>query len=338
MKPKYKEMLGHVLLETCDRLPVARPALKRFGLRTSQEWFRDEVVNVPLDTGKILRLGSIADNYLSFELFWRGVDYYEPITTLLARELAAGSATFIDAGANIGFCSLILSIYNPGLNVIAFEPNPKNFRLLEQNVELNGLPVRCEPIALSDRTGTLSLYVSASDMSASLESSFEDHLGAVPVTATTLDSYLEAKDIRKPVIIKVDVEGHEGPLFRGAPKTIARFKPDIITEVTHTENPEMIAMLKAEGYRFYQITDQGLLPSDELRLVVRDRFVFLNHLLTMRPPRDVEMLFNRIRARVARIDLTQTSKCVAPELLSEMLVRNRAYESQQSQSGTPYRG
>jgi hypothetical protein len=50
-------------------LPATRPALKRFGLRTSQEWFRDEVVNVPLDNGRILRLGSIADNYLSFELF-----------------------------------------------------------------------------------------------------------------------------------------------------------------------------------------------------------------------------------------------------------------------------
>ncbi|HWF17990.1 MAG TPA: FkbM family methyltransferase [Verrucomicrobiae bacterium] len=312
-----KKFAGECLLNCCDRFPAAKPFLRQWGLRTQPSWFADSVVRVQTPEGRSFQLGSIAQNYLSFELFWRGVSYYEPVTAMLACEMVRTADTFIDVGANIGFFSLVLSTFKPGLRVISFEPNPKNFQLLQKNVRLNHFDrVTCEPLALSDISGTAALFLSASDMSASLESDFEATPGpSLKVSTVTLDGYLAQRPLSGRLLIKVDVEGHEAAFFKGAQRTISSFKPDIISEVTLRRDAVPLALLKELGYSFYQITDHGLLPTEELAMVIRGQFRFLNCLLSARPASEVAELFNRIQPRVRRIDLTQTSKFVPAEML-----------------------
>jgi FkbM family methyltransferase len=312
-----KRLFGQCLLNFCDQVPAAKPFLKRLGLRTSQAWFENRTVRVQMPGGESLKLTGLAQNYLSFQLFWYGTGYYEPVTTLLARELVRTADAFIDVGANVGFYSLVLSALQPGLRVIAFEPNPKNFQILEANARLNRFEqLACVPRAVSDTEGTAVLYLSPSDMSASLEKDFDPTLGtALNVTTTTLDAYLAQSPLPGRLVIKVDVEGHEAAFFKGAEQTIALRKPDIITEVTLHQEDLPIAFLQELGYGFYQITDQGLLPTKKLTAVTRGRFRFLNCLLSVQPEDKVNALFRRIQPAVRRIDLTQTSKCVSPELL-----------------------
>jgi FkbM family methyltransferase len=334
MFPRMKRLAGKGLLEIGDRFPAAKPFLKSWGLRADHEWFGQRPVRVQLPDGHSFRLASVGQNYLSFQLFWKGTQYYEPITTLLARELVQAGGTFMDIGANIGFYSLVLSTCRPGLKVIAFEPNPKNFRLLQQNVSLNGLEsqIRCEPLALSDEDGSALLYLSASDMSASLESDFQPTGQTVTIRATRLDSYLADQPISGPLVIKVDVEGHETAFFKGAQLTLQSRKPDIISEVTRPQDEQIATLLKQSGYRFYKITDQGLLPSDELKLVVRGRLVFLNYLLSARPETEIAGLFERIRPRVAKLDLTQSSKFVDPAAIRELQAQQSPHQNRQPQS------
>ena len=317
MTSSIKRLLGRGLLNFCNQIPAAKPFLKHWGLRTSQAWFKDRIVRVQMPDGKSFKLASLAQNYLSFELFWHGTGYYEPITTLVAQELVRTADLFIDVGANVGFYSLVLSVSQPGLRVIAFEPNPKNFKLLEANARLNHCShLACLAMAVSDMSGTAVLYLSPSDMSASLESEFDSATGAtLKVTTTSLDAYLARSPMPARMVIKVDVEGHEAAFFKGAERTIALSKPEIITEVTLHQEELPISFLKQQGYRFYQITDQGLLPSEELSAVTRGRFRFLNSLLSTRPEREIADLFRRIQPRVRGIDLTQTSKCVSEEML-----------------------
>lgn len=314
---KFKMLVGRGLFNICNRYPAAKPFLRRWGLRTQQQWFPDAIVRVQMPDGKSFQLASLPQNYLSFELFWRGTVYYEPVTTLLACELARGADTFIDVGANIGFFSLVLSTSKPGLRVISFEPNPKNFQLLNANVHLNQFSnVTCEPLALSDISGTGALFLSPSDMSASLEQDFEDTPGPVlKVSTATLDGYLAQRSPSGPVLIKVDVEGHEAAFFKGARQTISSLKPDIISEVTLRRDSVPLPFLHELGYHFYQITDQGLLQTNELAMVIRGRFRFLNCLLSARPATEIAELFKRIEPQVRRIDLTQTSKLVPAEVL-----------------------
>jgi FkbM family methyltransferase len=326
MKPAVKRFIGRRLLEFCERVPSTKPLLHHWGLRTSQSWFDDPVVRIQMPDGRSFKLASLAQNYLSFELFWRGGGYYEPITMLVAQELARSADAFIDIGSNIGFFTLALSTARPGLRVIAFEPNPKNFRLFQANVHLNAFSnVTCEPIAMSDISGTAVLYLSPSDMSASLESDFENKPGpSVKVSTTTLDAYLAQRSLAGRLLIKVDVEGHEAAFFKGARRTISTLKPDIISEVTLHNEDLPLDFLSESGYRFYQITDRGLEPSKKLATIIRGRFRFLNFLLSARPEHEVAGLFRRIQSRVRRIDLKQTSKYVPAEMLQRFQSPNPA--------------
>jgi FkbM family methyltransferase len=312
-----KQQIGKNLFRTCESFPQLKPLVKNLGLRTSKEWFAGWTGRAQTLDGKFFKLTSIAENYLSFELFWRGAGYYEPITTLLASELLQPGDTFIDAGANIGFYTLTLSTARPGLKVIAFEPNPKNFALLTSNVRANNLAdVVCEAVALSDSDGAGTLFLSASDMSASLRDDFDEHhISRVPVKKMSLDSYFAHRKIPHKLLIKVDVEGHEAAFFRGARQTLFLRQPDIIAEVALPYDDDTTSLLSAAGYRFYPITDQRPIETAELKPTVRGQFVFLNYLLSARPREEIAAAFDRICPRVRRIDLKKTSKFRSEESL-----------------------
>jgi FkbM family methyltransferase len=330
--PAIKRLVGRGLFEVCENMPGLKPAVRKWGMRTSPEWFQGRTVRIQMSDGASFKLASLPENYLSFELFWRGGGYYEPVTTLLAQAFVQPGDTFIDVGANIGFYTLALSASHPGLRVIAFEPNPKNYRLLQANIRLNKFEQAvCEPLALSDEDGTAKLYLCASDMSASLESNFEVATSAVQVKRTSLDNYLARHPVPGRLLIKVDVEGHEAAFLSGAIQTLESRKPDIISEITSPGDSDLSTLLKQAGYRFYQITNTGLLPCEDLDLVIRDGFVFLNHLLSPRPMQEVEEMFRRIEPRVRKIDLRQTSKCVSPALLRQLQDRHREAKVQQKQ-------
>lgn len=324
-----KRLIGQILFAACENVPRAKPYLAKWGMRTRKEWFGDRVVGVQTPEGRRLNLASFNRNHLSFELFWKGTGYYEPITTLVAQQILSPDDTFLDVGANIGFYTLVLAVTHPGVHVIAFEPNPRNFAMLERNVQASGLGnVRCEPAALSDVDGTATLYLSESDMSASLRADFEDRqTGTTSVETVALDSYLRRNPVRRCALIKVDVEGHELAFFHGAAVTIAATKPDIIAEVTQDFDPELVSFLAQLGYRFYPITNEGLVASEAIGPVIRGRFVFLNYLISAKPPEEIARVFAAIAPRVRKIDLRRTSKYLSPEALERFARRSAAAPS-----------
>ncbi len=307
-----KRAAGECLFQVCNLFPAATRPLARFGMRTKKEWFRDRIARVQVPDGTSFRLASVGENYLSFQVFWKGAAFYEPITSLVMRELIWPGDTFVDVGANVGFFSLLIAAQKPSLRVIAFEPNPKNHALLTKNAACNGFRhVACESLALSDAAGAAPLYLADSDMSASLRSDFAFHeRPPIQVQTTTLDSYLKSRPLSGRLTLKVDVEGAEDAFFRGACNTIVAHRPDIIVEVAVKSAPDYQAFLRELGYQFYPITDRGLRPTSELQPVVRGNLLFLNYLLSPRPPEVLSELFERIRPEVRKIDLTQTSKCV----------------------------
>ncbi len=307
-----KRFLGRVLYNLGERIPSARPALCHWGLRTRMRWFEGCVPTAQSRrTGRELRLASFSANYLSFELFWRGLDYYEPLTAALAVALTKSTGLFIDAGANIGFHSLMLAAARPQLDIVAFEPHPKLQRLLEANIRANGFRhLTAEPLALSDRDGVMPFYLNQSDMSASLEQSFDsNHAGVVCVPVTGLDTYLARRGgTPGRFLMKVDVEGHEPAFFAGAAETLRCCRPDIIAEAAVSYPPETIALLHRCGYQFHQITDEGLQSCPVPAAKVRGPLVFLNCLLTTRPAAELAPLSAHLKALGRSIDLDRTSK------------------------------
>lgn len=150
---------------------------------------------------------------------------YEPYEFEMMTRLASPDTVFADVGANIGLFTVIMgAAVGPQGRVYAFEPEPENFELLIRNLARNGISnVVAEQLAVGARSDTLTLHVERGSIGthtlvAGLK---EDVERRVTVQVTDLDSYFRGAQ-RWPDILKVDVEGYEPFVFRGAVETLAR--------------------------------------------------------------------------------------------------------------------
>lgn len=188
---------------------------------------------------------------------------------------------FIDCGANIGIQSLIAAeYYRAQLGtttepmVYAFEPNPRIFQQLEDNIRLNRLEnfVHAQPYAVSDCETRTRFYLSSEDNSTS--SSLADlgpgnlHTGeAIDVQTVSLAEFIQHNASNRRVgLIKLDIEGAELLALRGAQAILLRDHPTIIMEVypafmrafDYTFADE-VQFLTACGYTICRIQSNGKL-------------------------------------------------------------------------------
>ncbi len=175
-------------------------------------------------------------DHVASMLYWRGLDGWEPMTVGLLLELTSPGATVIDVGANTGLFSLLAARRHPGVRVHAIEPAPRVFERLQFNVALNGLPnVACHQLACGEVCGRVTLYVPAgeeSPMMASLVPGWSPgRVVEEGVACTTLDAFVESAGEGRVDVIKIDAEGSEDAILRGAERTIRVHRPFIFCEV-----------------------------------------------------------------------------------------------------------
>lgn len=184
------------------------------------------------------------DTSLLLPLTWpglvtgRGLEGYEPdaIAAFTAAVAHLGPAvTLIDCGADIGTFSRLVLANAPNISrVIAFEPNPDPFELLERNLaERPGLHVELRQSAVSAVSGTGWLTVDPN----------EDHdhgayLGVVDgpgieTKVETIDGLLGRAT--EPVALKIDVEGEELKVLQGAASTLTRAPGFVVQFEAHPD-------------------------------------------------------------------------------------------------------
>lgn len=292
--------------------PRLRRLIAPIGLHVDQIWLEGGRGNVRLYNGRRILLTHVHHNWLTFELHWKSWRYYEPISILLLGELVKTADVFYDIGANIGYYALCAAVLRPDLGIAAFEPNTRMFGIMSDNVRANQFDIRCEQIAVSDKTGIQPFYISNSDMSSSLKPEFRPLQGqtpkSIPIETMTLDDYVAKHAPNGRLLIKVDVEGHERNLLFGAAATIKDRKPDIILEVTEPFDAETVSLLRDSGYCFYKVMDTGFYKVDTLDLNVTRGLLFLNYLISARPQSEIDGFHKSIEPEIKRINLYRTSK------------------------------
>jgi FkbM family methyltransferase len=147
--------------------------------------------------------------------------------------------------------------------VVSFEPNPAARRIFLENCEVNDIRnVRLEPLALSDCPGVSTFYIQKGQVS--WNSSFfadfssqhnRDKTEQIEVNMTTLDAYVADHGL-EPTFIKIDAEGSEFLILRGAMKTIRTYRPILSVEFNpqsaksaNTTVEEMQKSLENVGYQ-----------------------------------------------------------------------------------------
>lgn len=143
---------------------------------------------------------------------------FEPHESALVQGYLKRGMTFVDVGANVGYFTLMASalVGVEGM-VLAFEPSPYAFGRLLHTIEGNHLPqVRAIQSGLSDASGELQLYLPK--ISGNHTPTMIANDGGTPINVPThrLDEYLTACGIDHVDLMKIDVEGFEPNVIRGA--------------------------------------------------------------------------------------------------------------------------
>lgn len=172
--------------------------------------------------------------------------------------------TFLDVGANEGFYS-VFAAHRVGSRgrVIAFEPSERELRRLTANVELNQLrTVTIEPVGLFDRDcrKTLRICEYGHEGQNTIGGFAYDvtELESQAVVLRSLDGYVREHQLDRVDFIKIDVEGAEERVLRGAGESLARFRPVLMLEMNERSLQfqgscchAIAEFLEAAGYRLY---------------------------------------------------------------------------------------
>jgi FkbM family methyltransferase len=194
----------------------------------------------------------------------------EPRETLYA--MIKPGMQVIDVGANIGETTLrFAKLIGKEGRVISFEPFPATFSKLQANISLNKDRTNITAVnkALGDHPAVLHMKTAAGN---SGENRIDAIGGNTPVDAVRLDDWLQEHPEIKPDFIKIDVEGFEMKVLRGADKTLRTLAPVLFMEV----NPEFLSRagdsadelmryLSAHGYSLSDAENGSVLhPSEPL--------------------------------------------------------------------------
>ena len=166
-----------------------------------------------------------------------------------------------DVGMNFGyFMCLLASICK---DVHGFEPVGWLAARSRANVELNAFAnATINELALSDHSGKAMLNLPAPDHcnwgTSSLVHKSSSETEVVEVPLETLDGYCAARGITRLDFIKIDVEGAEHLVIRGAQQTLERLRPTIIFEFNEESGPEAYGLLEKLGYGFFDMERRPL--------------------------------------------------------------------------------
>jgi FkbM family methyltransferase len=166
------------------------------------------------------------------------------VMKLLARTLQPGD-TFVDVGAHVGFHSVLAGqLVGRAGKVFAVEPAPWALELLRANVWRHGLDVKVLPIAASDAAGTVRLALEEAHRSGAHLTEARE---ALEVQAAPLDELLPDVAVD---VLKVDVEGAEPLVLRGARALIER-SPRLLAVVEFRDERHLSGESPAEVLAFY---------------------------------------------------------------------------------------
>ncbi len=148
----------------------------------------------------------------------------EPSSTEIYRRQLSPGMTIVDVGANIGYYVLIeaQALGNSG-KIYAIEPAPKNFEMLQTNLDLNALGCEIEShnLAISDHVGQVSFELAGASNHHRLAVNGSNS-NSIEVQATTLDALLDDQQID---MVRMDAEGAEWVILRGMRRILASDRP-----------------------------------------------------------------------------------------------------------------
>lgn len=195
---------------------------------------------------------------------------YEEKELDLVRLNVPDDGVFFDIGANVGLFSLVIARAKRNAIIHAFEPVPDTILTFQKNIDRNNIPhnrIRINPMAVGAKKG--STYITTDFHSSNYETSEETEQNHLKIDCITLDEYVSINDFPRIDFIKIDVEGKEYSVLKGAEFLLTKYKPNILVEIAENlgkfydreieDSHQSIRFLTEKGYQYYVIDDTNQL-------------------------------------------------------------------------------
>jgi FkbM family methyltransferase len=161
---------------------------------------------------------------------------FEPEETNIILDSLKKTDVFIDIGANNGYFSCIAN--HQGVKTISIEPLPENLNILFSNLQINNWnEAEIFPVGLGEKPMIIDLY--GENTGASVLSNWAGNSTLIKrsIAISTLDIILGNRFLEENIFIKLDVEGYEFEVIKGAKLTLTRIpKPIWLIEICFTEH------------------------------------------------------------------------------------------------------
>lgn len=160
--------------------------------------------------------------------------------------------TIIDCGANIGYFSILFSKLSPNGKVYAFEPTSTYDKLLANIAHHNCRNIEPIKMAVGEKSG---------EISDEIYRIWGNEPERQKYPFTTLDDFVQEKELSKIDLIKIDVDSFDFEVLKGAKHILAKFNPIVIVELNHAlskrnqTNTEALKWLIDIGYREAVVMD-----------------------------------------------------------------------------------
>lgn len=175
-------------------------------------------------------------DFIQCAVFWNNID--RPLLKLFS--LCKQGFTILDVGANIGHVALNMA-QKVGKNgkVFTFEPEPRNFRSLQKNIALN--PWATDRIVavnegMGSSPGVFTMYLvnklNRGGNRILLNQNGQEHTEKVEIRVAVIDQFIREQKITRVDLLKIDVEGFEYEVLKGAEETLKAYKPTLFVELS----------------------------------------------------------------------------------------------------------
>jgi FkbM family methyltransferase len=198
------------------------------------------------------------------KLFWTGtweIDFAQRLGDLVPQD-----SVCFDVGGYRGYFAGIMAVRGSS-EVHCFEPNPDNCRRIERMVALNpDLSVRLHQVAMGERDDEMEFAIMPDGAMGKLTTSgFQVDMAGerrIKMDVRSVDSMIDAGELPRPALIKVDIEGAEAMFLRGAAECIKRDRPVVLLEYHSGPLAHECAKFLAERSYHIEMVEAGSL--DEL--------------------------------------------------------------------------
>lgn len=206
-------------------------------------------------------------------LFSRSMTYEQPVFCWLENNVQNRYDTIVEIGANVGVYTVFFDRLAQQANsrltsIIAFEPSPKAFRRLSQNLNSNRVQhVLAYPVAIAEQTGFRRFYEPRGHLTnGSFSKDFARHFSddiqisnVLTIDAASLGQIFKDGDR---VLVKIDAEGYEPIILTAMEAAIRQYRPDLLIEVLKPYASDIEKLSCLSSYTKYLVQEDGLCRLD----------------------------------------------------------------------------